>query len=112
VARGTAVRVRLLTADPELPFHVMATRTLVPGSRRYIHNGGVIVYQGPALSGSSTPAAYDFLVQFGSENAAGMMANHLWSDLHGLGARVQVEGSDVPLQNGAIKDALLGALVP
>src|SRR5687767_6534474 len=27
-ARGTAVRFRLITPDPDVPFHVMATRTL------------------------------------------------------------------------------------
>jgi hypothetical protein len=53
--------------------------------------------------------AYDFVAQFGSENAAGLMANTLWNDLHGLGARLLVEGREVALTNAAIKDALLAA---
>jgi hypothetical protein len=49
------------------------------------------------------------LAQFGSENAAGLMANTLWNDLHGLGARLLVEGREVALTNAAIKHALLAA---
>jgi len=107
---GGAVRLRLLTVDPTVPFRFMAARTLVPGLRRPIHNGGAIVYQGsvPAKD-AGQPAVYDFLVQFGSQNAAGIMANRLWNDLHGLAATLEIDGVPVEVQNAAIKDALLAA---
>jgi hypothetical protein len=107
---GGAVRMRLVTVDPSVPFQLMATRTLVPGLRRHIHNGGVILYRGrtnPTAKGE--PGIYEFAVQFGSENAAAILANRLWNDLHGLGATLEIEGEAVPVQNGAIKDALLAA---
>ena len=107
------VHLRLETIDPSVPLRLMATRTLVPGQRRWIKEGGVIVYErmvrAPAVGKAG---AYDFVAQFGSENAAGLMANTLWNDLHGLGARLLVEGEEVALTNSAIKDALLAAQLP
>src|SRR5262249_13837524 len=39
------VQIRLETVDPEVPFRVMAARTLVPGQRRQIFEGGVLVFR-------------------------------------------------------------------
>jgi hypothetical protein len=108
--KTVGVPICLRTADPEAPFRFMKTRTLVPGVRRYIHNGGVIIYQGagePTPNG--TPVAYDFLVHFGSANAAAIMSNRLWNDLHGQGVLLEVDGADTAIRNSAIKDALLWA---
>jgi hypothetical protein len=104
------VHLRLETIDPTAPLRLMKTRTLVPGQRRWIKEGGGIVYEQMAQAPSAGHSgAYDFVAQFGSENAAGLMANTLWNDLHGLGARLLVEGREVALTNTAIKDALLAA---
>jgi hypothetical protein len=104
------VHLRLETIDPSAPLRLMKTRTLVPGQRRWIKEGGGIVYERMVQAPSAWHSgAYDFLAQFGSENAAGLMANTLWNDLHGLGARLLVEGREVALTNAAIKDALLAA---
>jgi hypothetical protein len=104
---GGAVRMRLQSVNPEVPLRAMATRTLVPGLVRQIHNGGVLRYEGARETRNGT--AYDLLAQFGSENAAAVMANTLWSDLHGLGLSLWIEGEEVPVEHGAIKDALLAA---
>jgi hypothetical protein len=104
---------RLETVDPAAPLRMMATRTLVPGQRRRIKEGGAIVYEGTVREPSGgNPGAYEFVAQFGSENAAALMANTLWNDLHGLGARLLVEGEEVALTNASIKDALLAAQLP
>ncbi|PYQ41451.1 MAG: hypothetical protein DMF77_15630 [Acidobacteria bacterium] len=104
------VHLRLETIDPAAPLRLMKTRTLVPGQRRWIKEGGGVVYERMVHAPSAGhPGAYDFVAQFGSENAAGLMANTLWNDLHGLGARLLVEGREVALTNAAIKDALLAA---
>ena len=110
----TAVaHLRLETVDPAAPLRMMATRTLVPGQRRRIKEGGALVYKRTVREPSAgNPGAYEFVAQFGSENAAGLMANTLWNDLHGLGARLLVEGEEVALTNAAIKDALLAAQLP
>jgi hypothetical protein len=108
---AVGVPVFLRTSDPEAPFRFMKTRTLVPGVRRYIHNGGVIIYQGADEPGANgTPVAYEFLVHFGSANAAAIMANRLWNDLHGQGVLLEIDGRDTTIQNAAIKDALLSAV--
>jgi len=107
------VHLRLETLDPTAPLRLMATRTLVPEQRRWIKEGGVFVYERMVRApAAGKPGAYDFVVQFGSENGAGLMANTLWNDLHGLGARLLVEGEEVALTNSAIKDALLAAQLP
>jgi hypothetical protein len=106
------VQLRIETVDPDVPFRLMAARTLVPGQRRQIFEGGVLVYRRTVRAPSpEDPGEYDFIAQFGSENAAGVMANTLWNDLHGLGARILVGGEEVPMTNAAIKEALLGAHV-
>ena len=107
---GGAIALRVITVDPEVPFKVMATRTLLPGLRRHVHNGGVLLYRGsPRPSSKGQAAIYEFVAQFGSDNAAAILANRLWSDLHGLAATLEIDGAVVEIQNGAIKDALLAA---
>jgi hypothetical protein len=88
----------------------MATRTIAPGVRRHVHNGGVIVYlraEDPALR--NMPRIHEFLAQFGSENAAGILANRLWTDLQGTGATLEIGRVEVRMQSPAIRDALLMA---
>lgn len=112
VGGGNIVRFRIETLDPLLPLDIMATHTLAPGLRRLVYNGGVIVYEGSARAPSAkAPGIYDFSAQFGSEVEAAVMANKLWTALHGRGARLLVNGTEVPIANGAIKDALTGVSV-
>jgi hypothetical protein len=97
------VRIEVDTIDPQLPLRVMATRTLVRGFRRRIHNAGAILYEGATRQGR-----YAFTVQFGSDNAAALIANHLWSEVRNA-ARVRVEGRPIDNTHAALKDALLAA---
>ena len=111
-AGAGVVPMRLETIDPAAPLRLMATRTLVPGQTRRINEGGVLVFERTVRTpAGSAPGLYEFVAQFGSENAAGLMANTLWNDLHGLGARLLIDGDEVALNNAAIKDALLAAQV-
>ena len=100
--------VEIVGADPELPLRVMNTRTLAPGWRRPVHEGGVLVYEGTLKPPTATEAGrYAFLVLFRTENAAALVANAVWSELHQAVAAVIVEGTPVPMNHGAIKEALL-----
>jgi hypothetical protein len=111
-AGAGVTHLRLETVDPEVPFRLMAARTLVPGQRRQIFEGGVLAFKRTIRTPSPDwPGVYDFVAQFGSENAAAIMANTLWNDLHGRGARILVDGREVGITNSAIKHALLGAHV-
>ena len=107
---GGTVAFRIRSLDSEVPFRVMATRTIVPGVRRHVHNGGVIAYLravDPALK--DMPQIYEFLAHFGSENAAGILAYRLWSDLQGTDATLEIGRVEVNMQSAAITDALLMA---
>jgi hypothetical protein len=107
---GGTVAFSVRSLDPEVPFRVMATRALTPGVRRQVYNGGVIVYLravDPALR--DMPRIHEFLAQFGSENAAGILAKRLWADLQGAGATLEIGRVEVRIQTGAIRDALLTA---
>jgi hypothetical protein len=106
------VPMRLETVDPAAPLRLMATRTLVPGQARRIKESGALVFERTVRPPSGSKVGiYEFVAQFGSENAAGIMANTLWNDLHGLGARLLIRGDEVALNNAAIKDALLAGQV-
>jgi hypothetical protein len=94
-------RIEVESVDPQLPLRVMATRTLVRGFRRRIQDAGTVVYEGPTRDG-----CYAFLVQFGTDNAAAIVANVLWTELRDA-AGVSVEGRRVTNNHAALKDALL-----
>ena len=94
-------RIEVETTDVQLPLRVMATRTLVRGFRRRIHDSGGITYEGPCRE-----AAYAFIVEFGSDNAAAIVANVLWTELRDA-AGVLVEGVHVANNHAALKAALL-----
>ena len=108
---GGPVPFTIESLDPEVPLLVMASRTLVPGLRRAIHNGGVLVYRGTSTSRrADRPDAYEFVAQFATENAAALLANTLWTELHGRVAVLVIDGVEVPIQNAAIKEALTAAV--
>ena len=105
---GGTVAFRVRSLDPEVPFRVMATRTVFPGVRRYVHNGGVIVYLravDPALR--HMPRIHEFVAQFGSGNAAGMLASRLRDDLLGMDVVLEIGRDEVRMESAAIRDALL-----
>jgi hypothetical protein len=108
---SSLVTFRLITEDPELPFRLMATRTLTPGSRRYVHNAGLIRYRGEVAELTDDgPGVHEFSAQFNSDAAAAIMANQLWRQLRSTGAILEIDGEEVAVQNGAIKNALVSAL--
>ena len=94
-------RVEVETVDFQLPLRVMATRTLTRGLRRRIHDAGTIVYEGPCRDG-----CYAFLVRFGSDNAAAIVANVLWTELRAASG-VFVEGTRIHNGHAALKQALI-----
>jgi hypothetical protein len=102
--------IEVQSGDPALPLRVMRTRTLTPGQRRRIQDMAALEYTGTLQSpGPAEPGRYGFLVEFGSDNAAALVANFLWSTLHAEPAAVVVGGVPVPLTNSALKEALLAA---
>ena len=103
------VRIELETLDPTLPLRLMAATELFEGRVRRIAGGGVLVYDGmEAPEGRATK--HSFLLQYGSENAAAVLANHVWSELHGEGATLRIEGVRVPLDNHEINERLKALL--
>ena len=111
-AGAGVVKLTLRTIDPQVPFRLMKAGTLSPGQGRQIFEGGVLVFKRTVRAPSAdSPGIFEFVAQFGSENAAGIMANTLWNDLHGVGATLEIDGEEVALSNSSIKDALLGAVV-
>src|SRR5690606_1752252 len=81
---ASVVRLELETLDSWLPRILMRRRDLRTGLVRRIDGGGILVYDG--VDGEAgRPSRHAFLVQYGSPNAAAVLANHLWSELHGEG---------------------------
>lgn len=80
-----------------------------PGTRREIHNAGVLLFEGSSATRLGAITQHRFIVEFGTANAAGAMANWLWSTLHHSVTKLSIGDDEVPVQNGAIKRALLAA---
>lgn len=104
-ARHAVPRLEIASLDPAIVEKVMGARDPRPGTVREVRDAGVIVYEG---TGGADGASHLFAVQYGSNNAGAMLANWLWSRLHGVGAEVRVHGQRVELTNDAIKRALVG----
>jgi len=61
----------------------------------------------PALT--AMPRIYEFLAQFRGDMAAEALATEIEADLRGAKATLEVRRAEVPLEAGAIRDALLAA---
>jgi hypothetical protein len=94
------------SVDPTLPRRLLGVEP-APATAREIHHAGVVTYLGRAETDAAARHRHTFTVEFGTENAAGILANWLWNALHGHVASLEVGGDVVPLQNAAIKRALL-----
>jgi hypothetical protein len=96
----------ITSIDPGLPRRLLGVNA-EPETAREIHNAGVVLYRGASNVSVSGRMRHAFTVEFGSENAAGAVANWMWTALHGHVSTLDIGGEDVPVQNGAIKRALL-----
>jgi hypothetical protein len=97
-------RLEVATTDPAIVERVLGTRDARPGTAREVLNAGLVVYEG---LGGADGASQLFSVQYSSRNAGAMLANWLWSQLHGTGFRVRVDGEAVEMTNDALNDALV-----
>jgi hypothetical protein len=96
----------ITSVDPSLPKRLLGVEP-APATARQIHNAGIVLYRGSASTDSPVRHRHLFTVEFGTENAAGMLANWMWSALNGHVASLEIGGEPVPVQNAAIKRALL-----
>jgi hypothetical protein len=103
------VRIEIETLDPTVPLRLMAATELFEGRVRRVAGGGVLVYDGMEAP-EGRPTRHQLLLQYGSENAAAVLANHIWSELHGEGATLRIEGVRVPLDNHEINERLKSLL--
>jgi hypothetical protein len=107
---GGLVCFRVRSVDPAVTFRMMATQTVIPGLRRQVHDGGIIVYvraEEPVLA--EMPKVYEFLAQFRSTYAAALLASRIAADLEGTGAILEIRRVEVPIEVAAIRDALVEA---
>lgn len=111
VAEIDSVPLAIETDDPEIPMRLMASSTLVPGLRRRIVDGGILIYEASSVSATGEPGIYDFVALLETEAAAEILADTLWSVLRGADAVLTVGGLQVPVRRAAIAEALLGAPV-
>ena len=91
-----------------IPTKLMGTGAR-PGTSREIHNAGVLLFEGSSATRVAGIHNHRFLVEFGTANAAGALANWLWSTLRGCATTLNIGDEEVPIHNGAIKRALIAA---
>jgi hypothetical protein len=96
----------ITSLDPSLLRRLLGV-TPTPTTARQIHNAGVVMYRGSSETGMAGRQRHGFVLEFGTENAAGIVANWMWSALHGHVSSLEIGGEEVPMQNAAIKRAIL-----
>jgi hypothetical protein len=96
----------ITSLDPSLPRRLLGVEPR-PTTARQIHNAGVVMYRGSTELDAVGRKRYGFVLEFGTENAAGLVANWMWTTLHGHVSSLEIGGEEVPVQNAAIKRALL-----
>lgn len=106
---STVAEIVLETLDPTLPRRLMVSQELKEDQVRRVKGAGILVYEGVEAE-EGEPSRHRFLVQYGSPNAAAIMANHLWSQFHDEGVTLYVDGRRVPLRAHDIGEALRGRL--
>ena len=105
-----SARFEIESTDPTLPLRLMGTRTLVPNQRRRIQDIAALVYEGALRTPSTTERGrWAFIAEFTSDNAAALVANVVWNELHGEVAWVAVEGTPIVLDHAVLKGTLLDA---
>ena len=103
---GSAViEMEIETLDPTVPLRFMHKAELRVGQVRRVAGGGIVVFDG-VNAPEGHPSRYRFLVQYGSENAAAVLANRIWSDLHEDGVAVFIRGRRVAISNYDLAEAL------
>jgi hypothetical protein len=102
---SAVIEMELETLDPTVPLRFMRRGELRAGNVRRVPGGGIIVYDGVNAE-DGAPSRHRFLVQYGSENAAAVLANHMWSDLHEEGVTLRVRGRKVAITNHDLAEAL------
>jgi hypothetical protein len=106
-----SVPLTIETDDAEIPMRLMASSTLVPGLRRRVVAGAVLIYEASSVTAADEPGLYDFVAQLETDAAAEILADTLSSVLRGADVVLTVDGVDVPIRRTAIAEALLGAPV-
>ena len=96
----------ITSIDPTLPRRLLGVEPS-PATVRQIHHAGVVTYRGSADADSIGRQRHAFVVEFGTENAAGVLANWMWTALRAHVSSLEIGGDTVPVQHAAIKRALL-----
>ncbi|MBW3534458.1 MAG: hypothetical protein KY453_04465 [Gemmatimonadetes bacterium] len=109
VAGSAVAEIVLETLETTLPRRLMVRQDLEAGQVRRIRGAGILVYEG-VEAGEGEPSRHRFLAQYGSPDAAAVMANHLWSQLHDEDVTVYVGGREVPLLAHDLGEALRARL--
>jgi len=100
------VEFSIASIDPTLPRRLLGVEPR-PATAREIHNAGVVLYRGSQQASPSGRQRHAFSLEFGTENAAGILANWMWTALHGHVSTLEIGGDAVPVHNAEIKRALL-----
>jgi hypothetical protein len=111
VAEIKSVPLTIEAADAEVPMRLMASSTLVPGFRRRVVDGAVLIYEASSVTATDEAGLYDFVAQVETDAAAEILADTLWSVLRDADVVLTVDGVNVPVRRTAIAEALLGAPV-
>jgi hypothetical protein len=93
------------TLDRSVPRRLLGVEPR-PATVRQIHHAGVLLYRG-AETDDNGVQRHAFVLEFATQNEAGVIANWMWSTLHGRVSSLEIGDEDVPVQNAAIKRALL-----
>jgi hypothetical protein len=96
----------ITSVDPTLPRRLLGVEP-APATARQIHNAGVVTYRGSGDADDAGRQRHAFVVEFGTENAASLLANWMWTTLRAHVSSLEIGGDNVPVQNAAIKRALL-----
>jgi hypothetical protein len=96
----------ITSVDPSVPKRLLGVEPRADMARE-IHHAGVVLYRGCSSTDSPARQRHNFTVEFTTENAAGILANWMWTVLNGHVASLEIGGETVPVQNAAIKRALM-----
>jgi hypothetical protein len=100
--------IEIETHDPQLDFELMGSPAALEEGVRYIlPDGSSLVWQsGPLRKAFGVPQVLHFILTYGKDVSAGVIANYVFSKINGRSTALRIDRKEVQLDQGQITRVL------
>ncbi len=102
------LKIEVDTHDSNLAYDLLGVDTLNPGASIALSGDATLTYQGggTTIRKDLSPRVPDFVLTFGRDLSIGLLANWLFSKLHGRAVTLRVDRTEIDIEEGQIRRIL------